>query len=243
MKATAENYYVGAYWPGRRESEEAYAARAGAFMRRLASLDPALSCWFEQASSRGAALASPLSLDSETLLGLFKNPKYRKGMGDISFAAWNGESEDSSVVGFSCGSRSPRVVDRCTLTLPSSGRAGERLLSASILIEVLRAMALAWEPEWGIATSTAHRDLVSELADPGTFVGWVMYFSRGRGAVPVLPPAVRVEPVEDKGTLILLTPERFTASNAEHVALANHVRELLDRAGLLNPLGSIASSG
>jgi hypothetical protein len=44
---------------------------------------------------------------------------------------------------------------------------------------------------------------------------------------------VRIEPVEDKGTLIILTPERFTASNPEHVALAERVRELLDRAGLL----------
>jgi hypothetical protein len=47
---------------------------------------------------------------------------------------------------------------------------------------------------------------------------------------------VRVEPVEDKGTLVILTPERFTASNPEHVALAATVQELLGRAGLLKPL-------
>ncbi|NVJ28612.1 immunity 52 family protein [Myxococcus sp. AM011] len=45
-----------------------------------------------------------------------------------------------------------------------------------------------------------------------------------------------MELVEDKGTLVILTPERFTASNPEHVALAERVRELLDRAGLLKPL-------
>ncbi len=42
-----------------------------------------------------------------------------------------------------------------------------------------------------------------------------------------------VEPVEDKGSLVILTPECFTASNPEYVALAERVRELLDRAGLL----------
>ncbi|AEI62440.1 hypothetical protein LILAB_02575 [Corallococcus macrosporus] len=42
--------------------------------------------------------------------------------------------------------------------------------------------------------------------------------------------------MEDKGTLIVLTPERLTADNPEHVALAERVRELLDRAGLLKPL-------
>jgi hypothetical protein len=47
---------------------------------------------------------------------------------------------------------------------------------------------------------------------------------------------VRVEPVEDKGTLIVLTPERFTAANPAHVELAQRVRGLLDRAGLLHPV-------
>ena len=63
-----------------------------------------------------------------------------------------------------------------------------------------------------------------------------MYFSRQRGTVPPLPAPVRIEPVEDKGALIILTPERFTASNPEHVALAARVQELLDRAGLLRPM-------
>lgn len=49
-----------------------------------------------------------------------------------------------------------------------------------------------------------------------------MYFSRLRGKVP--------------GTLVILTPERFTASSPEHVALAARVHELLNRAGLLRPL-------
>ena len=47
---------------------------------------------------------------------------------------------------------------------------------------------------------------------------------------------VGIERVEDKGTLIVLTPERFTASNPAHVELANEVGEVLDRAGLLKPL-------
>ncbi|KFE60946.1 hypothetical protein DB31_4570 [Hyalangium minutum] len=63
-----------------------------------------------------------------------------------------------------------------------------------------------------------------------------MYFSRLRGTVPPLPAPVRIEPVEDKGTLVILTPERFTVSNPEHVALAARVHELLDRAGLLRKL-------
>ena len=63
-----------------------------------------------------------------------------------------------------------------------------------------------------------------------------MYFAHHLGAIPPLPTPVRIEPVEDKGSLIILTPERFTVSNPEHVALAERVRELLDGAGLLKPI-------
>jgi Immunity protein 52 len=122
------------------------------------------------------------------------------------------------------------------MDLPTGGEARERLLTAPVLSRSLRAAALAWDPEWGIATSIAHRDMVSEFAVPGTFVGWVTYLSRNLGTVPPLPAPVQVEPVEDKGTLIVLTPERFTASNPEHVALAERVWELLDRAGVLKPV-------
>jgi hypothetical protein len=36
--------------------------------------------------------------------------------------------------------------------------------------------------------------------------------------------------------LIVLTPERFTAANPDHVALAERVSGLLDRAGRLKPV-------
>jgi immunity protein 52 of polymorphic toxin system len=47
---------------------------------------------------------------------------------------------------------------------------------------------------------------------------------------------VRVEPIADKGTLVILTPERFNGHDPAHVALADQVRGLLDAAGLLEQL-------
>ena len=129
------------------------------------------------------------------------------------------------------------IPSNCVLRPYKRGSIAERVLTASVMAEVLRAMALAWEPEWGVVTSHQYDDLVSEqVMAAGTSIGWVMYFSRLRGKVPPLPAPVRIEPVEDKGTLVTLTPERFTASNPEHVALAARVHELLDRARLLRPL-------
>lgn len=97
-------------------------------------------------------------------------------------------------------------------------------------------MVRAWEPEWSIATSHEHRDSVTASGEAGTFVGWLAYFSHGRGAQPPLPPSVQLESVEDLGTLVLLTPERFTLANPTHVELAREVSERLSQAGLLSPL-------
>ncbi|MFL5344598.1 MAG: Imm52 family immunity protein, partial [Hyalangium sp.] len=76
----------------------------------------------------------------------------------------------------------------------------------------------------------------SETSRGGTFVGWVTYLSRRRGMVPPLPAPVRIEPVEDKGALIILTPDRLTAGNPDHVELGRRVGKLLDKAGLLQPI-------
>nr|WP_257792445.1 immunity 52 family protein [Myxococcus xanthus] len=97
-------------------------------------------------------------------------------------------------------------------------------------------MVLAWDPDWAVAMSRTHQDLDDQGDRGDVWLGWVTYFARARGVVPPLPAPVRIEPVEDKGTLIVLTPERFTVSDPEHVALSRRVRDLLSRAGLLKPL-------
>nr|WP_244224411.1 Imm52 family immunity protein [Corallococcus sicarius] len=80
--------------------------------------------------------------------------------------------------------------------------------------------------------SRTHRD-ADNKAD--MWLGWVTYLSRQRGTVPPLPAPVRIEPVGDMGSLIILTPERFTVANPAHMALARRVRELLAGAGLMQP--------
>ncbi|WPB76968.1 immunity 52 family protein [Archangium violaceum] len=136
-----------------------------------------------------------------------------------------------------CGDASASLSNLCLFDPPAEGPAEERVLQALVLARILRAMAVAFEPEWGIATSHELRELVvPESAEGGTFIGWLTYFSHRRGPLPPLPSPVRTEPVEDKGTLVILSPERFTASNPAHVALARDVSERLAQAGLLTPL-------
>jgi hypothetical protein len=232
-----ENHYAASYWLARPESSEACAHRAERFFHILGRCDAAWTRWYETADSFEAARKLQFTTDAASFQKLFAREENHFG-DRFSFGLWTGDSihETSSVDG-SCGSSSQRLPSNCLLKPYDEGPVAERILTAPVMTEVLRAMALAWEPEWGVATSEAHRDMVVKgFPYAGTFVGWVMYFSRLRGTVPPLPAPVRIEPVEDKGTLVTLTPERFTASNPEHVALAARVHELLDRAGLLRPL-------
>ena len=60
--------------------------------------------------------------------------------------------------------------------------------------------------------------------------------SRRMGTVQPLPAPVRIEPVGTLGWLLVLSPEPMSASNPEHVAFTARVRELLDRAGLIERL-------
>ncbi|MDY7226692.1 immunity 52 family protein [Hyalangium rubrum] len=232
-----ETYYAGSYWLARPEAAPSCAQRAERFFHLLGHCDPAWTRWCEKADSFEEARQRQFTTDAANFQKLFAQRENRVSSG-FSFHLWTGENlEETSVVDGSCGHPSPHFPSVCVLKPYEEGRLGERVLTAPVLTEVLRTMALAWDPEWGVATSEAHRQMaVKGFPDPGTFVGWVMYFSRLRGTVPPLPAPVRIEPVEDKGTLVILTPERFTASNPEHVTLAARVHELLDRAGLLRPL-------
>jgi hypothetical protein len=235
-----EPYYVGAYWLARRESAEACAQRAESFFRLLASCDSSLAHWFKKGRTLEEALKHRIEPDAASLAKVFNQQAQQEGRfadEGFSLTGWSGQThEAASSLSFLCGDASLRVPNSCLFNPPEEGSAQERVLQAPVLARILRAMAVAWEPEWGVATSGKHRQMVSESGKAGTFVGWLMYFSHRRGPLPPLPSPVQVEPVEDKGTLVILTPERLTASNPAHVALALEVSERLAQAGLLTPL-------
>ena len=236
-----ETYYVGAYWLARRESAESCAQRAESFFSLLASCDPSITHWFRKGRTLEEALKHRIESDAASLARLFDQQAQKEGRfadEGFSLSGWNGKTDEAaSTMSFLCGDASVWVSNLCLFDPPEEGPAKERVLQAPVLARILRAMAMAFEPEWGVATSHELRRMVApEPADAGTFVGWLNYFSHRRGPLPPLPSPVHTEPVEDKGTLVILTPERFTASNPAHVALARDVSERLAQAGLITPL-------
>ncbi|MCE9672099.1 immunity 52 family protein [Myxococcus stipitatus] len=195
--------------------------------------------WFRQSKSRKDAWKEPVAPNHAELakaLGRTKD-RHHEDLG-YRISGWNGALEESDACSFDAavGIYSEWVKNFWLFELPIRGASSERVVTARVLSGLLRCMATALEPDWGVAMSHAHRDVADPNGRATAQVGWVTYLSHRLGVEPPLPAPVRIEKVEEKGTLIVLTPERFTASNPDHVALAERVRELLDQVGLLKPL-------
>jgi len=238
-----EKYYAGVYWRGRKESVAECARRAERYFRLVAPLDSTWAHWFRKADTLEKSLASRVVPTASAFEELLARKEHRL-LDGYMLSLWNGEHSgavsqfsDATMTNFSCGHASRFTPNVCILNppAPGDGPAGERIVSASTMTQVLRAMALAWDPDRGVVISESYRDQTWPDKLPPALVGWVTYLSRRRGTVPPLPAPVRVEPVEDLGTLITLTPERFTVDNPAHVELAHHIRQILDQAGLLGP--------
>jgi hypothetical protein len=238
-----ETYYAGVYWLARRESAEQCARRAETFFSLLSHCDSIYTLWFEQADSLKKALQLQFEPTYDTFLRFFGKSAYKERKDGFRFSAWTGHEEDGrgGMLMLRCGSAAQVVPNSCLLHLPSEEPDLGRVLTVSVMTQVLRSLVLAWEPDHGGVFSNEYQSLRDEPASK-PYTGWLMYFPRHRGEVPALPAPVRVEPVEDKGTLVILTPERFTVDDPVHVNLADQVRTLLDQAGLLKAPSAYMSS-
>ena len=246
LESYPETYNAGAYWGPRKESPEECARRTATFLNLLASCAPLLAQWYKPAKSRKDARNVPLMPpDVPTLTELFRRGVNREKGGPaieqlgFRFSFDNGgRGDDYASLRINGGMYSEAVSNHCVLSLPSKGSSADRLLTTPVLTDVVRSMVSSWAPDWALAGSSAYRMQYREPDSAPFSLGWLTYLSRRIGSVPPLPAPVRIEPVEDRGTLIVLTPERFTVANPEHVALARRVRELLSRAGLMPPATS-----
>ena len=235
-----DKYYVGAYWGPRKETALECARRAELFLHMLARCDPAFVQWYRAGRGFPRELPGhPLrpqmeELEQFLLKGRNRTDVDKEVIEDLGFGqiVWNAK-EEATFIHLSCGGYSPwGGPNVCLLRPPRKGAIRERLLRASVLAEVLTSMATAWDPDFAMASSGEMVDLI-EKDDFEVRVGWLTYLSRRLGKLPPLPAPVRIEPVGALGWLLTLSPEPMTASNPEHVAFTSRVRELLDRAGLI----------
>ncbi|HEX5748994.1 MAG TPA: Imm52 family immunity protein [Archangium sp.] len=235
-----EDYYVGAYWGPRQETALECARRAELFFHMLARCDPAFAQWYRAGRGSPRELPGwpvrPEMKELETLLlkGRLRTDVGREVMEDMGFRqmAWNAKKE-AIMLRFICGKYSPwGGPNSCVLSPLGKSAVWERLVRSPVPAEVLTSVATAWDPDYAMASSSQMVDLI-EKRKGEVRVGWLTYLSRRLGHLPPLPAPVRIEPVGTLGWLLVLSPEPMSASNPEHVAFTARIRELLDRAGLI----------
>jgi hypothetical protein len=235
-----DRYYVGAYWGPRKETALECARRAELYFHMLARCDPSFTQWYRAGRGFPRELPGhPVRPEMKELEKLLLQSRLRTDVGrevieDLGFSRsmWNAKKEATDI-SLSCGGYSPWGGPNSCLLNPTRERGvRERLLRTSVLAEVLTSMATAWDPDFGMVSSTEMVRLVQKRKWE-VRVGWLTYLSRRLGRLPPLPAPVRIESVGELGWLLVLSPEPMTASNSEHVAFTVRVRELLDRAGLI----------
>ena len=234
-----EIYYTGAYWAPRKETVLDCARRAELFFQMLARCDPTFAHWYHAGRGSPRELPGwPVHLEVEHLETLLLKGRTRRGVGkkvmeDAGFSTmmWNA-SKDPTDIHLVCGDYSRWGGNGCVLRPRNERSIQERLLSVPMMIGILTSMVTPWDPDFAVVTSDEMRDLVKKQRQE-VDVGWLTYLSRRLGSPPPLPAPVRIEPVGTLGWLLILSPERMTAGNPEHVAFTTRVRALLDRAGLI----------
>ena len=234
-----EDYYLGAYWGPRQETALECARRAELFFHMLARCDPAFTQWYRAGRGFPRELPGwPVRPEVKELEALFLKGRNRTDVGKevveelgFSLMVWNAK-KDAIHVHLDCGGYSPWGGNSCLLRPLWPSTVWERLVRSPVLAEVLTRVVTAWDPDYAIVSSTEMVDLIKKRKWERR-VGWLTYLSRRLGTLPPLPAPVRIEPVGKLGWLLTLSPEPMTAGNPEHVALTARVRELLDRAGLI----------
>jgi Immunity protein 52 len=247
-----EDYYAGVSWGPRRESSHECAQRAFALLEALERLDPCFRDYWTWSRGRKKVpvpiLPNREAAEQIIARSVNRDDVNRKVIEDLGFytsfirdleivPGYRKKNYQTLFLRFGCGCYAPRMRNSCVMYLPRYPPASERVLRGDLLAQLTRIFVDTLDAEAVLITSDMHRDVVNGPSPwKEELVGWVMYFARERGVVPPLPTPVRIESVGDKGTLIILTPERLTVSNPEHVELGHQVRRLLRNAGLLkNP--------
>ena len=162
-------------------------------------------------------------------------------MEDLGYSVdlWNGAPDSESIaVSIRCGgyasSRERWLPNSYVLKLPREGAPASRLLRTPLLTTLLAGVADAWEPDWAVVISRAHRELLGQTAEDEPLVGWLTYLSAERGPLPHF--SVPVESVIQRtGSIVVSVADRFSVNDPAHVLAARRVAEELAEAGLLRP--------
>lgn len=240
-----DTYYIGVYWGTRKETFLECVERVEKCFRLLKDCDPLFQKWYRRGSSRNMALQNSLVSEKADVARLMREMNKVSDLevsqtSSLGFrlGLWTQDQYGTSIgLNLRCGCYDPIPgVNSVTIDLPDSGGSVNRILNTSKLTEIIKALVIAWEPDWGVVNSNAYQANRFESKSNAPRVGWILYLGKHRGDLPSLPQAVTTAMISNSGWLIAITEDVFTASNTNLINLADEVQQLLSKHGLLGPL-------
>lgn len=236
----SESYYVGGYWGNQPEQPSESAVRTASLLAALASRDEVFKQWYPKGKSRSKARESPIG-GSDDLRRMFEAGVNRRDLDGRAIeelgrrvALWNGRSDAGSSLSVRCGGSASTtkvwIPNSCVLTIPDDAPASDRLANVNALLAVLGDVVSAFDPKWALVDSSSSL----HSAPPGTpVVGWITYLrdlDPESFTVPDGASVVRLEP----GTVVVVTNQRFQASNHDHVSRARALERTLANRGVMD---------
>ena len=238
------NYYIGAYWGPRKETAGQCARRIVRLLDDLGSLSPILSKWYRKGRSRNGALQFPVPPNYEAIRETIAERSEMTPFDDratseagFGFGVWNGATEGVEIsLSVVAGSFvQANILNSCVLSPYGDPELPRTFLNVRLLVEVLKSLAKACEPDWATVSTYHHRDRL-DMPFGAPEIGWLTYFSDRRGRLPKLPfPSYEV-PVDDLGSILVLSDELFEDERAETVGMVDSIHGVLRRAGVLAPI-------
>jgi hypothetical protein len=224
-----EHFYLGIYWPARRESLSQCTKRVSTALRELTKVDGRLAQWFLKGWTRAHALQHQVSLDDQSIAKLLLDGRNRTDYDNkvienlgFSMALWNGATAGNEVaISFHCGAYSKWVGNNAILDLPFQRKHAGDICNFCKLRQILLILVRCFDPDWGVVTSHHLRKVVNIPVGKPT-AGWLTYLSTRYG-VSAPNAGYEIERVGDRGELLIATREPFDSQRPEHVGPALEV--------------------
>jgi Immunity protein 52 len=245
-------YIIKVVWGNRRESIESCAGSMVRTLEGLSQLDPIFRVW-QGMKGKARVVINPLDCDRslQEVGELLEQGVNRRDFGkrsiieELGFTislSTPGQGEvERAALSCTCGSfartKSVSVANVLTVSLPFSGPAFERLSSVDALVNALGILVREWRPDRGAVESSSHvLERVREQGGSDTFVSWMLYLPIPASQVPSLPAPSRVQDMEPRGSVIVVTDKSFDPALNDHVEAAARVQRRLIETGVLVPL-------
>ena len=228
----AKGYFLGAYWPARRESVDECADRLAAFLDDLRACGEPFAKWYPHANSRAESLRKGAEgWNGDRLRDLLNNGRNRydttkEVIEDLGFRVgfWNGEGKERSIsISVTCGLYAPANLSNCVYFRLPDDVAG--IGGKVVIARVLRSVVTRWNPAWaGVMSEDAKDQRNFPAKEP--FVDWMVY-------VPTLvegvePPSC-VMTLPGFGSIVIVQPDPPRTDDPEALRRVQRVEQLIAR--------------